>query len=179
MCCETSGELVRACECSDRFLHVNCQLKMMQQTASHRQGCPICQSPYRNVHTSITRVSRLTRDGWMVVVWASGIVLLCGVGAYILCLWYVDDDQGVLLYFGISFIALAVLLSFLACVALRAVSCVTSRMVVKLSLRCRGGTVHVMPMTDGVAHTPTEHHGLPTADVTAQTQTEQRASSGP
>ena len=62
-CSEMSGVLVCPCECNARFMHIECQLKMMQQTVAHREGCPVCQSKYRNVHTSRTQVHRLTRDG--------------------------------------------------------------------------------------------------------------------
>ena len=62
-CCEIKGVLVCPCECNARFMHIECQLKMMKHTVAHREGCPVCQSKYRNVHTSRTQVHRLTRDG--------------------------------------------------------------------------------------------------------------------
>ena len=149
-CCEIKGvELVCPCECNARFMHIECQLKMMQHTVAHREGCPVCQSKYRNVRTSRTQVRRLTREGLFLLLWASGNVLLGGMGAYFINLWrteYDDDDKDVFLYLGISFIALAVFLFIIACAALRAVPFVTSSIVVHMSLGGKEVAVHAMPM---------------------------------
>ena len=148
-CSEMSGVLVCPCECNARFMHIECQLKMMQHTVAHREGCPVCQSKYRNVRTSRTQVRRLTREGLFLLLWASGNVLLGGMGAYFINLWrteYDDDDKDVFLYLGISFIALAVFLFIIACAALRAMPFVTSSIVVHMSLGGKEVAVHAMPM---------------------------------
>ena len=145
-CSETSGVLVCPCDCNALFMHIECQLKMMKHTVAHREGCPVCQSKYRNVHTSRTQVHRLTRDGRFLLLWSSGNVLLGGMGAYFINVWRTEYED-IFLYLGISFIALAVFLFVIACGALREMPCVTSSIVVHMSLGGKEVAVHAMPMT--------------------------------
>ena len=145
-CSEMSGVLVCPCECNARFMHIECQLKMMQQTVAHREGCPVCQSKYRNVHTSRTKVHKLTREGRFLLLWSSGNVFLGCMGAYFLNAWRTENVD-TFLYLGISFIAFAVFFFIIACGSLREMPCVTSSIVVHVSLGGKEVAVHAMPMT--------------------------------
>ena len=145
-CSEMSGVLVCPCECNARFMHIECQLKMMQQTVAHREGCPVCQSKYRNVHTSRTKVHKLTREGRFLLLWSSGNVFLGCMGAYFLHAWR-TENVNTFLYLGISFIAFAVFFFIIACGSLREMPCVTSSIVVHVSLGGKEVAVHAMPMT--------------------------------
>jgi hypothetical protein len=145
-CSEMSGVLVCPCECNARFMHIECQLKMMQHTVAHREGCPVCQSKYRNVHTSRTKVHKLTREGRFLLLWSSGNVFLGCMGAYFLNAWR-TENVNTFLYLGISFIAFAVFFFIIACGSLREMPCVTSSIVVHVSLGGKEVAVHAMPMT--------------------------------
>ena len=81
-CSETSGVLVCPCECNARFMHIECQLKVMKHTVAHREGCPVCQSKYRNVHTSRTQVVKYTGSPVMVGSCFFGRLGTCSLAAW-------------------------------------------------------------------------------------------------
>ena len=142
VCFESSGILVQPCPCNDRFIHVECQMKLMRRAASHHHGCPICQSPYCNMYSSATQVFRLTEHGWVLVAWCLGTSLLCIAGVYLLQLWRAERNR-ILLYFGASFITCSIILNGVACsghlFSYRTMTFITSWTVVKVFLQGGAG----------------------------------------
>ena len=90
--CEEAGDLVRVCQCTDRWMHLHCQKELIRRTRSHQAGCPVCQSPYSNTRTA-SSPKRLTRDGWRCVAYVLGVLAVLGISTYELILYLNDQSQ--------------------------------------------------------------------------------------
>lgn len=93
---EDGGELLRVCKCKNRWLHLECQRQLMQRTATHRAGCPICSSPYCNVEMMRTK-RRLTSDGRRMIAYVAGVVAVIFIAVYELIMFCVDRHPGFLI----------------------------------------------------------------------------------
>lgn len=144
VCCESTGVMVRPCECTAMYMHLQCQRQLMQRIPSHRQGCPVCQSPYLNVLRT-AKQRRLTFDGWMMVLYAVGILVIISMGFYMLSNWYMEDDD-TFYKIAIFFFIIAGLLSCFGRHVFRAVPCSTvSKVTVKLAATNVIGSTRVPP----------------------------------
>ena len=146
VCCEgeTRGALMQPCECSDRYLHIECQLRIMQQTPSHHVGCPVCKAPYKNVARQEKKHLKVTDEGKFMTAFAVGNLVLSATGVCMLYLSRIETSL-LLLGFGLAFITLACGLSLFACrVLFPGVPCfvIMSTGVLRLSTEPRINVTH-------------------------------------
>ena len=64
ICYNGNGDVFSVCECAGRFVHLECQRKMMAACATHAEGtCAVCKAPYTNVVMHEQGGRRLTEHG--------------------------------------------------------------------------------------------------------------------
>lgn len=95
--CEVEGgRLLQVCKCTDRWIHLECQQKLMQRTPAHQAGCPICRTSYVNVQ-ELRAKKRLTNDGRRMLCYISGVGAVFLISLYEMVMFAIEGHLGFLI----------------------------------------------------------------------------------
>lgn len=94
VCEESTGVLLQGvCKCVGRYIHLECQQKLVRTTTSHATHCAVCLAEYRNV--MVTKTPELSRrpESWCQLMMALLIVALLVMSTFYFVAFAQDGDS--------------------------------------------------------------------------------------
>lgn len=105
VCNEGGDDLLQLCNCKNMWLHLDCQRKLIERTAAHRTGCPVCKTPYSNIKMAALK-RKLTREGHRMVWYFAGVCIVIFISIYEFVM-YMKEQLLAFLVLSILFFVLA------------------------------------------------------------------------